>query len=127
VSLRAPNSGLAQAYPQRRHWAEILVDPLMREPKRRPAGPPSVRVVRSDCASGSCTVECREDEVLVTAYCGPKRTPALFLKEGSASCAVRPIPAPGLDISTSLSVVVVNLSYSPSVNLDVDQERALVR
>jgi hypothetical protein len=26
---------LAQAYPQRRHWAEILVDPLMREPKRR--------------------------------------------------------------------------------------------
>ena len=51
-----------------------------------PAGPPSVRVVRSDCASGSCTVECREDEVLVTAYCGPKRTPALFLKEGSASC-----------------------------------------
>jgi hypothetical protein len=51
-----------------------------------PAGPPSARVVRSDCASGSCTVECREDEVLVTAYCGPKRTPALFLKEGSASC-----------------------------------------
>jgi len=51
-----------------------------------PAGPPSVRVVRSDCASGSCTVECREDEVLVTAYCGPKRTPALFVKEGSASC-----------------------------------------
>ena len=35
MSLRAPNSGLAQAYPQRRHWAEILVDPLMREPKRR--------------------------------------------------------------------------------------------
>jgi hypothetical protein len=26
---------LAQAYPRRRHWAEILVDPLMREPKRR--------------------------------------------------------------------------------------------
>ncbi len=54
-----------------------------------PAGPPgpgSVRIVRLDCASGSCTVECHENEVLVTAYCGPQRTPALFSKERSASC-----------------------------------------
>jgi len=54
-----------------------------------PAGPPgpgSVRIVRSDCTSGSCTVECHENEVLVTAYCGPNRSPALFSKERSASC-----------------------------------------
>ena len=54
-----------------------------------PAGPPgpgSVRIVRSDCTSGSCTVECHENEVLVTAYCGPQRTAALFSKERSASC-----------------------------------------
>jgi hypothetical protein len=54
-----------------------------------PAGPANlyrVRIVRSDCASGSCTVECLEDEVLVTAYCGPTRTPALFSKERNASC-----------------------------------------
>jgi len=54
-----------------------------------PAGPPGtagVRIVRSDCSSGSCTVECRENEVLVTAYCGPSRSPALFSKERSASC-----------------------------------------
>jgi hypothetical protein len=51
-----------------------------------PAGPSGVRIVRSDCASGSCTVECRENEVLVTAYCGPGRIPALFSKERSASC-----------------------------------------
>jgi Collagen triple helix repeat (20 copies) len=51
-----------------------------------PAGSSGVRIVRSDCASGSCTVECRENEVLVTAYCGPSRTPALFSKERSASC-----------------------------------------
>ena len=51
-----------------------------------PAGPSGVRIVRSDCASGSCTVECRDNEVLVTAYCGPNRTPALYSKERSASC-----------------------------------------
>jgi hypothetical protein len=49
-------------------------------------GPSGVRIVRSDCASGSCTVECRENEVLVTAYCGPNRASALFSKERSASC-----------------------------------------
>ena len=51
-----------------------------------PAGPSGVRIVQSDCASGSCTVECRDNEVLVTAYCGPNRTPALYSKERSASC-----------------------------------------
>jgi Collagen triple helix repeat (20 copies) len=51
-----------------------------------PPGPSGVRIVRSDCSSGSCTVECHENEVLVTAYCGPNRSPALFSKERSASC-----------------------------------------
>src|SRR5271155_4189146 len=53
-----------------------------------PAGPPSpsVRVVRNDCLSGNCTVECHDNEVLVTAYCGPTRNPAQFLAERSASC-----------------------------------------
>jgi len=43
-----------------------------------PAGPqgeqgppsPSVRVVRTDCVSNACTVECHDNEVLVSAYCG---------------------------------------------------------
>lgn len=54
-----------------------------------PAGPvgTNVRIVRSDCASGSaCTMECRSDEVLVTAYCGPNRGQAQFLAERGASC-----------------------------------------
>ena len=51
-----------------------------------PAGPPGARIIRSDCASGSCIVECHENEVLVTAYCGPDRNPALFSKERLASC-----------------------------------------
>ncbi len=31
----------------------------------------SIRVVRSDCLNGNCTVQCHDNEVLVTAYCGP--------------------------------------------------------
>lgn len=51
------------------------------------AGPPSpsIRVVRSDCVSG-CTVQCQDNEVLVTAYCGPTRNQAQYLGERGASC-----------------------------------------
>jgi len=47
-----------------------------------------VRVVLSTCAQGNCTIECRDNEVMVTAYCGPSRHPATFLTERSASCGV---------------------------------------
>jgi hypothetical protein len=51
------------------------------------AGPPgaAVRVVKSDCATG-CTIQCQDNEVLVTAYCGPARNQAQFLGERGASC-----------------------------------------
>jgi len=55
------------------------------------AGPPSptVRVIRSNClTSGDCPVGCRENEVLVTAYCGPTRNLATFISERQASCGV---------------------------------------
>jgi Collagen triple helix repeat (20 copies) len=59
-----------------------------------PAGPPSpsIRVVKSDCTSG-CTVQCRENEVLVTAYCGPTRNAAQMLGERGASCGPDASPA----------------------------------
>jgi Collagen triple helix repeat (20 copies) len=55
-----------------------------------PQGPPSptVRVVKSDCLAGYCSVTCRGDEILVAAYCGPSRGPATFLGERQASCGV---------------------------------------
>jgi len=61
-----------------------------------PAGPqgaqgppsPTVRVVRSDCLAGYCSASCRGDEVLVSAYCGPSRTPATFLGERQAQCGI---------------------------------------
>jgi hypothetical protein len=54
-------------------------------------GPPSptIRVVRSSClTSGDCPVGCRENEILVTAYCGPTRNPATFIGERQATCGV---------------------------------------
>jgi hypothetical protein len=52
-----------------------------------PEGPPfGLRVLRANCDERSCTIECREDEMLLTAYCGPRRNAALFPTERSATC-----------------------------------------
>jgi hypothetical protein len=59
-------------------------------------GPPSptIRVIRSSClTTGDCPIGCRENEVLVTAYCGPTRNPAIFIGERQASCGVEPTTA----------------------------------
>jgi Collagen triple helix repeat (20 copies) len=53
---------------------------------------PSVRVVKSDCVSG-CTVQCQDNEILVTAYCGPTRNPAQYLGDKGASCGPTASPA----------------------------------
>lgn len=58
------------------------------------AGPPGagVRIVKSDCTA-SCSVQCQENEVLVTAYCGPTRNQAQFLGERGASCGPQLSPS----------------------------------
>ena len=59
---------------------------------RGPAGPAGLRgdaglrTLRNDCTAGNCTVECAGDEVLLTAYCSPGRTPAAYPTEQSALC-----------------------------------------
>jgi hypothetical protein len=45
-----------------------------------------IRVVRANCDNTGCKVECSEDEVLLTAYCGAARGAAVFPSERSASC-----------------------------------------
>src|SRR6516165_9351465 len=69
--------------------------------EKGPAGPPSpsIRVTRSDCVSG-CSVQCEDNEVLITAYCGATRNQAQFLGERGASCG--PVPSGS---STPLIVV----------------------
>ena len=53
---------------------------------RGPAGEAGIRVLRNECATANCTAECADDEVLLTAYCSPNRTPAAYPTEHSALC-----------------------------------------
>jgi hypothetical protein len=59
------------------------------------AGPPSttsgIRIVRSNCDETTCRVQCGENEMLLTAYCGPNRNLAIIPTERSATCR-NPMP-----------------------------------
>ncbi len=69
-----------------------------------PAGPPGAqgpqgvpgassafRLVRSPCTSNlECSITCREDEVVVSAYCGRKKLPPNYLTEQSVNCGINP-------------------------------------
>ena len=60
-----------------------------------PAGTPGasslLRLVRSPCTSATeCMITCRDDEIVITAYCGTKRGPATYLSDTSVSCGVTP-------------------------------------
>jgi hypothetical protein len=61
-----------------------------------PPGPPgptvAIRVVRASCDANSCRVQCAEDEMLLTAYCGPNHNPASVLIGRTATCR-NPVPA----------------------------------
>jgi hypothetical protein len=46
----------------------------------------SIRVERSECYSPARVIACREGELLLTAYCGQDRAPAIFPRENAASC-----------------------------------------
>ena len=82
--------------PVQRALTEAEVQRLIGPPgERGPAGPagprgaagePGLRILRSDCATGNCTVDCADDEVLLNAYCNPNRTPAAYPAEHSAQC-----------------------------------------
>ena len=60
------------------------------------AGPPGtasgIRIVRSNCDETTCAVKCGENEMLLTAYCGPKRNSAVTPTERTAACS-SPVPA----------------------------------
>jgi hypothetical protein len=48
-----------------------------------------MRTVRTSCDATGCAVQCADDEVLLVAYCGTARNPAIFPTERSASCRLR--------------------------------------
>jgi hypothetical protein len=52
-----------------------------------PSSPASgIRIVRSNCDETTCAVQCSENEMLLTAYCGPKRNPAIIPAERTTAC-----------------------------------------
>jgi hypothetical protein len=60
------------------------------------AGPPSttsgIRIVRSNCDETTCRAQCGENEMLLTAYCGPNQNLAIIPTERAATCR-NPMPA----------------------------------
>jgi hypothetical protein len=43
-------------------------------------------VMRSNCQAATCRAECNEDEVLIVAYCGPRRSAVTFVNERTVTC-----------------------------------------
>src|SRR5262249_51889142 len=41
----------------------------------------ALRVMRSNCQAATCRGECNEDEVLIVAYCGPRRSAVTLVNE----------------------------------------------
>jgi hypothetical protein len=46
----------------------------------------NVRVVRAACNADGCTVNCEDDELLMTAWCGAARVAATISNDKSATC-----------------------------------------
>jgi Collagen triple helix repeat (20 copies) len=46
----------------------------------------AIRVVSGTCDAASCVVACNKGEILLTAYCGRRKAPAVFPTPDSASC-----------------------------------------
>jgi hypothetical protein len=69
-----------------------------------PPGPPGgIRVARSNCDANSCTVQCADDEMLLTAYCGARRNAAVIPTERSATCR-SPVPANSPVVAACLKI-----------------------
>lgn len=60
-------------------------------PQGTPGASSQFRLVRSPCTSPTeCTVSCRDDEIVVSAFCGKKRAAATYLTDSTANCGVTP-------------------------------------
>lgn len=105
VMARTAPSPRAAAAPAQPQAAIILPQQIVGEPGMRgergppgPAGPvgargqtgdAGIRIVRSNCSTANCTVECEGDEVLLTAHCGVGRAQAVYPTQHSALCRSR--------------------------------------
>jgi hypothetical protein len=63
-----------------------------RQGEAGPAGASSqFRLVRAPCKSAlDCTITCHDDEIVIDAFCGTKRSAATYLSDLSVSCGASP-------------------------------------
>jgi hypothetical protein len=54
-----------------------------------PAAASGVRLVRANCDATNCAAQCDQTEILINAWCGVARNPAVFANERSAGCRTR--------------------------------------
>lgn len=56
-----------------------------------PGASSQFRLVRSPCTSSfACDATCRDDEIVIVAFCGTKRAAPSYLTERSVSCGINP-------------------------------------
>src|SRR5262249_47185941 len=89
-----------------------------------PPGPPgaaagtggesAVRVMRSNCQTATCRGECNEDEVLVAAYCGPRRSAVVPVNE-------RKVTFPRGATTSPLVMVCANICHGKNQRADSDR------
>jgi hypothetical protein len=87
--------------PQNAMSRPVMGPPQQVQGERGPPGPPGppgpvgprgtqgeagVRVIRPDCPTGTCNLECNEDEILLIAHCGAGRLPTIYQNERVALC-----------------------------------------
>src|SRR5665213_3632705 len=70
------------------------------QPAPGPQGPPGAssqfRLVRASCTSAAaCTASCRDDEIVIVAFCGAQRARATYLTERTVSCGTNPDTSTG--------------------------------
>jgi hypothetical protein len=92
IALAAPLLGCGQGQPGPKGDPGPPGPPGAKGDPGPPGAPLGVRMVRANCDATNCAVQCGEDELLLTAYCGARRNAAVIPTERSATCR-SPVPA----------------------------------
>jgi hypothetical protein len=82
--------------------------------------------MRSNCQAATCRAECNEDEVLIVAYCGPRRRAATFVNERTVNMSKRPDYKPSGSCVRESSAVIAIAAVLPGKLDNIGSETLLV-
>jgi hypothetical protein len=83
-------------------------------------------MIRANCDAANCKAECNSDEVLLTAYCGAARAPAIFSTERSASCRRRGAASSPIVLACA-KVAETTVPNTATVQPDTEQDKQMDR